>query len=534
MTTTDPTSPAGSAHERPWVDPQRGLTSSEVAERVAAGQVNDLPEAPSRTVGQIFRANLLTRFNFLMVGLAVVPMALGSPKDALFVLVVVANTIIGSAQELRAKRTLDRLSVLSAPKAHVVRDGNVAALAISALVLDDVIELRPGTEVPADAVVVRSDGLELDESLLTGESDTVGKGPGDDVLSGSFIAAGNGRAQVVKVGADAYAAKLAEQARRFTLVHSELMATINRIIQIVTWILVPVAVLQFVSSVYWSDSSLKEGLLGAVASVVGMVPEGLVLLTSVAFAVGVVRLARHRTLVQELPAIEVLARVDTICVDKTGTITEGALDLAAIVPIGPPDGDGDGGDGQPSRTPAKRSGAGDLSHAALGAIAAAEPDPNATMHAVREHTDGQAPDWSPTGRIPFSSARKWSAYSFAERGSWVIGAPELVLGDGFAAMRQAVDEHAAEGQRVLLLAHSDAPLAGEQLPQPLEPVSLVLFEDRIRADAPETLAYFAAQDVHLKVISGDNPTTVGAVARRAGLASEAAPIDARELPDRTG
>ena len=204
---------------------------------------------------------------------------------------------------------------------------------------------------------MRSDGLELDESLLTGESDTVGKGPGDDVLSGSFIAAGNGRAQVVKVGADAYAAKLAEQARRFTLVHSELMATINRIIQIVTWILVPVAVLQFVSSVYWSDSSLKEGLLGAVASVVGMVPEGLVLLTSVAFAVGVVRLAKHRTLVQELPAIEVLARVDTICVDKTGTITEGALDLAAIVPIGPPDGDGgstgDGDGDQPATRTAR-------------------------------------------------------------------------------------------------------------------------------------------------------------------------------------
>jgi cation-transporting ATPase E len=518
VTTTGQTSPADATPQRPPVDPDRGLTSAEVAERVAGGQVNDLPEAPSRTVGQIFRANLLTRFNFLMTALAVVPLALGEPRDALFLLVVVANVVIGTAQELRAKRTLDRLSLLSAPKAMVVRDGQTQELSISQLVLDDVIELKPGAEVPADAVIARSDGLELDESLLTGESDAVVKGPGDEVLSGSFVAAGNGRAQVAKVGADAYAAKLAEQARRFTLVRSELMATINRIIQIVTWILVPVAVLQFVSSVFWSDSSLQEGLLGAVASVVGMVPEGLVLLTSVAFAVGVVRLARQRTLVQELPAIEVLARVDTVCVDKTGTITEGALDLTGVEPVGARADSPSTGDGASS------------SENALDAIAAAEPDPNATMQAVRERSDRGSPGWTSTGRVPFSSARKWSAYSFDGEGSWVIGAPELVLGDAFDEVRPAVDQHAAAGRRVLLLARSDAPLDGEQLPEPLQPVSLVLFEDRIRADAPETLAYFAAQGVRLKVISGDNPTTVGAVAERAGLVTQATPVDARQLP----
>jgi cation-transporting ATPase E len=524
VTTTGPTPAADASARRPAIDPDRGLTSADVAERIADGRVNDLPEAPSRTVGQIFRANLLTRFNFLMVGLAVVPLALREPRDALFLLVVVANAFIGTAQELRAKRTLDQLSLLSAPKAIVVRDGAAGELAISQLVLDDVIELRPGAEVPADAIVARSDGLELDESLLTGESDSVVKEVGEEVLSGSFVAAGNGRAQVAKVGSDAYAAKLAEQARRFTLVRSELMATINRIIQIVTWVLVPVAVLQFVSSVYWSDASLKEGLLGAVASVVGMVPEGLVLLTSVAFAVGVVRLAQHRTLVQELPAIEVLARVDTVCVDKTGTITEGALDLTGLEAL----------DGSPAASDSARTERSERAERALAAIAAAEPDPNATMLAVREHSDGHAPGWTSTGRIPFSSARKWSAYSFAGEGSWVVGAPEFVLDDELPAVRAAVDRHAAAGRRVLLLARSDTPLDGDELPRPLEPVSLVLFEDRIRADAPETLAYFAGQGVQLKVISGDNPTTVGAVAQRAGLGSTAQPVDARGLPTETG
>ena len=364
-------------------------------------------------------------------------------------------------------------------------------------------------------MIVRSDGLELDESLLTGESDTVGKGPGNEVLSGSFVAAGNGRAQVVKVGADAYAAKLAEPARRFTLVRSELMATINRIIQIVTWILVPVAVLQFVSSVYWSDSSLKEGLLGAVASVVGMVPEGLVLLTSVAFAVGVVRLARHRTLVQELPAIEVLARVDTICVDKTGTITEGALDLTGIEPIGAPGRtsgvDGVSGTSDLGGDQRTDGDAADMSQAALGSIAAAEPDPNATMQAVREFTRRDATTWSSTGRIPFSSARKWSGTRSPRAASWVIGAPELVLGDGFEALRQRVDEHAALGRT------RAAPRRGRRTPRrraaaPTTGTDLASRPVRghIHADAPETLAYFAAQGVRLKVISGDNPTTVRA------------------------
>jgi cation-transporting ATPase E len=502
------------------VDLARGLDAAQVAERVAAGRVNDVPSAPSRTAREILRANLFTRFNALMTALVIVPLALGQPGDALFYGVVIANIVIGTAQELRAKRTLDRLSLLSAPRARVLRDGEVREVAVGELVLDDILDLRPGDQVVADAVVVSSDGMELDESLLTGEADPVVKDAGEDVLSGSFVAAGQGRVQVSKVGAEAYAVQLAEEARRFTLVRSELMSTINRIITIVTWILVPTAVLQLVSSVWLGDEAVRESIIGAVAGVVGMVPEGLVLLTSVAFAVGVVRLARRRTLVQELPAIEVLARVDTVCVDKTGTITEGALDLAEVAAL----------DGAPADRAAAPADAAE----ALAAIAAAEPSPNPTLQAVVS-AHGDAPGWTLTDRVPFSSARKWSGYAFDGHGAWVLGAPELVLPegpDGFGAIRPAVEAQARAGRRVLLLARADVgQFDGETLPAGLVPVALALFEDRIRSDAPDTLAFFAAQGVRLKVISGDNPVTVGAVARRAGLTSDAEPYDARDLPD---
>ncbi len=490
-------------------DPDRGLSAADVAERVRAGQVNQLPDSPSRTFTQILRGNVFTRFNALMTTLAAIVVLAGSPKDALFFFVVISNTLIGTIQELRAKQSLDRLAVLSAPRAKVVRDGEDADLAIADIVLDDVLDLRPGNQVPADGVMLVAANLEVDESLLTGEADPVLKQPGDDLLSGSFIVAGGGRAQVTKVGADAYAAKLAEEARRFTLVSSSLRNSVNRIITWVTWLMIPTSI-GLVISQHHSQPGWREALVFAAGGIVAMVPEGLVLLTSVAFAVGVIRLARRRTLVQELPAIEVLARVDVLCLDKTGTITEGTMEVAEV------------------RAMSDVTGA-DLD-AVLAAVAASDRDPNATQRALAERYP-DPPGWPVTATVPFSSARKWSAAGFDGHGTWVLGAPEMVMADAYGGdLRDDVDREADAGRRVLVLAHCDAPLNGDARPDGLRAMALVVLVDRIRPDAPETLRYFAQQDVTLKVISGDNPRTVAAVAARAGLARADHYIDARQLP----
>jgi cation-transporting ATPase E len=383
--------------------PGRGLSATEVAERVDRGLVNDVPSAPTRTIGQIVRSNLLTRFNLLLGSLLAVILVVGPLQDALFGLVIVANTAVGIVQELRAKRTLDRLEVVNAPRARVVRDGRAGELAVGQVVLDDVLEAAAGDQVVVDGEVLESAGLEVDESLLTGESEPVARRPGDRLLSGSFVAAGSGRYQATKVGREAYAVQLTEQARRFTLARSELRAGVDQILKYVTWALVPTAVLLFVSQLRL-EHGVRAGLSGAVAGTVAMVPEGLVLLTSVAFAVGVVRLGRRQVLVRELPAVETLARVDVICFDKTGTITAGDL---AVQGLEPPDGE---------------------AAAALGALAAADPNPNATLRAIGQAFP--APDgWRPEVAVPFSSARKWSGASFPGRGVYLLGAPEILLGD---------------------------------------------------------------------------------------------------------
>ena len=493
-------------------DAATGLSSTEVADRVSRGLTNNVPSAPTRSVGQIVRGNVITPINLIVAILAALVIVAGSPKDALFGGVIVANSVIGVVQELRAKRVLDQLRVVSAPKAHAVRDGEVRELQVQELVLDDVVELRTGAQVVADGLVLTHDNLEIDESLLTGEADPVVKADGDDVLSGSAVVAGTGRMVVTKVGAENYAAKLAEEARRFTLVNSPLRNDVNRIVRWVGYLIIPVGLLLASSQFLRRNDGWQQSIISTVAGLVGMVPEGLVLLTSVAFAVGVVRLARQRCLVQELPAIEVLARVDVLCVDKTGTITEGSMALADVQPL-------DGAD---------RAAVDDV----LTALAQLDPDPNATSRALQHAYSGPS-TWTATGRVPFSSARKWSGMSFADHGSWVLGAPENVLTSGYAGeLRETVESHASEGQRVLVLATADGSFtdgADANLPA-VTPVALVLLEDIVRADAPATLKYFAEQGVTVKVISGDNNVTVGAVARRAGLAGWQDNVNATTLP----
>lgn len=488
-----------------------GLTGAEVRERVARGEVNDVPAAPSRTVAQIVRANVLTRFNALLGALLVVILIVGPLQDALFGLVLIANSGIGILQELRAKRTLDRLAVLSAPRARVVRERVVRELPVSAVVLDDVLEFRPGDQVVVDGEVLEAQGLEIDESLVSGEADPVEKSPGDQVLSGSFVAAGGGRYRATRVGRAAYAARLAEEARRFTLTRSELRAGVDTILRIVTWAIVPTGALLFASQLR-SNANLHDALRGSVAGTVAMVPEGLVLLTSVAFAVGVVRLARRRVLAQELPAVEVLARVDVLCMDKTGTLTEGRLVLERVEVLA---------EGQPYAD-------------ALAALAASDPHPNATLRAIGAAFPCVLEGWEADGVVPFSSARRWSAASFGHRGTWVLGAPD-VLATGASPelerVRSVVASLAEAGRRVVLLSRTERPLDGERLPEGLVPSAAVVLGDRVRASAADTLAYFAKQGVAVKVMSGDHPGTVAAIAARLGAEGADSPLDARELPE---
>jgi cation-transporting ATPase E len=426
--------------------------------------------------------------------------------------VIVANSVIGVVQELRAKRVLDQLSVVNAPRAHVVRDGQVREVQVHELVLDDVVELRAGAQVVADGTVLVDENLEIDESLLTGEADPVVKQQGDEVLSGSAVVAGTGRVRITKVGAENYAAKLAEEARRFTLVNSPLRNDVNRI---VTWVGLPdhpgrPAARQ--QPVLRRDEGWQDAIISTVAGLVGMVPEGLVLLTSVAFAVGVVRLAGQRCLVQELPAIEVLARVDVLCADKTGTITEGSLALADV----------EARCGRPTSNAAR-------STTCSRRWPASTPTPTPPARALADHYPND-PHWSMTARTPFSSGRKWSSMTFDDHGrAWVLGAPENVLGD-------AVVGRSAPHRRTARRRGRAGPGAGSRRGRrrvpaaDVRPIGLVLLEDVVRDDAPDTLRFFADQGVTVKVISGDNNVTVGAVARRAGLEQWELNVNAQTLP----
>jgi cation-transporting ATPase E len=490
------------------VDPARGLSDGEVAARVARGDVNIVPTGPSRTVAQIVAANVFTRFNAILGGMLAIILVVGPFQDALFGVVLVGNALIGIVQELRAKRTLDRLTVLTAPKARVVRDGEVREVPAGAIVRDDVVDAPSGSQILVDGSVLSAHGLEVDESLLTGEAEPVEKDPGDRVLSGSFVVAGSGRYRATDVGAHAYAIRLAKDARRFTLTRSELRDGINRILLYVTIAIVPTAVLLFGSQLN-TRHSWRDAVAGAVAGTVAMVPEGLVLLTSVAFAVAIVRLADRRVLVQELAAVEGLARVDVLCIDKTGTLTEGRLTLDRIERV-------DGTDPQP----------------VLAAMAAADPAPNATMRAIGDALPEPPPGWDAGEQVPFSSGRKWSAAAFGPNGSWVLGAPDVLLGP-VDDLRERLQEAAAEGGRVVLLARADH-LSGDRLPDHLEPIAAIRLADRVRSDARDTLRYFADQDVSVKVISGDHPATVGAIAGSLGLARAEEPVDVRDLADDDG
>ncbi|MEV4866989.1 cation-translocating P-type ATPase [Streptomyces ossamyceticus] len=488
----------------------RGLTAAEVAERVARGEVNDVPVRSSRSLVDIVRANVFTRFNAIIGVLWLIMLFVAPIQDSLFGFVILANTGIGIVQEWRAKKTLDSLAVIGEAKPTVRRDGVAAVVGTSEIVLGDLIEIGPGDKIVVDGACVETDGLEIDESLLTGEADPVVKHPGDPVMSGSFVVAGGGAFTATKVGREAYAAQLAEEASRFTLVHSELRSGISTILKYVTWMMVPTAIGLIISQLVVKENGFRDSVARTVGGIVPMVPEGLVLLTSVAFAIGVIRLGRKQCLVQELPAIEGLARVDTVCLDKTGTLTEGGMDVTGLRPL-------NGSDEAYVRK-------------VLGALGESDPRPNASLKAIIDaYPDSE--DWRCTEALPFSSARKYSGARLSEgdgqSSAWLLGAPDVLLPDDDPALTET-ERLNEEGLRVLLLVRVTRELDDPEVARDAHPTALVVLEQRLRPDAADTLRYFDEQNVRAKVISGDNAVSVGAVAGKLGLTGVV--VDARRLP----
>ena len=493
-------------------DPQLGLTRDQVEARLSAGWSNDPGESPSKSERQIIQENCLTFFNLIFLILAVLLVIAGSYKNMMFLVIAIANTAIGTFQEIRSKRAVDRLTLVAEQPVKAIRDGVRTEVRPSRLVRDDIIELSAGDQICADAVV-RSGEMQVNESLITGEADAIVKGPGDTLKSGSFVVAGRARAQLTQVGPDAYAAKLSAGAKKNVhATESEMMRSLDRLIRVVGFALIPVGCVLFYRQFQMLGMDFQTSTESTVAALIGMIPEGLYLLTSVAMAVSAMKLAQQKVLVQDMNCIETLARVDVLCVDKTGTITEPKMEVQDVIPLD-----------QQKDSPEQLE-------AVLAALYSGVEPENDTGRAMAE-VFARKTDWQCLSRIPFNSQTKWSAAVFAGQGAFVVGAPEFILGPRYESIRQTVEPWSSLGCRVLLVAQYDgAPGQNTPLdPDRVRPMALALLSNRIRTTAPATFRFFAQEGVSIRVISGDNPVTVSEVARRAGIEGADRYVDASTL-----
>ena len=558
-----------------------GLTNEEVQERIAQGQVNNNENPNTRTYKQIILENTLTFFNFLNLVLLVLVLLVGSYKNSMFVGIIFINTVIGIIQEIRAKKTIDKLAILTESKTVVLREGKKWKISTEKLVVDDLIFLKAGEQVPADAKILEGN-LEVNESLLTGEADNLPKNPGDELFSGSFVTAGQACCQIIHVGSDNYASRITSEAKEFKRHNSELRNSLNAILKVISIIIVPLGAMLFYKQYYFVGDSIRDSVVNMVAAVLGMIPEGLVLLTSVALTLGALKLAQKKTLVQELYCIETLARVDTLCLDKTGTITEGTMCVESVEsypPVyeeisdetsgnktEPGEWNNDGTkssdliegsaaaeasavsaaeaiakeDGSSILLPQEESETGaekrrqedtakirEIEHI-MGNLLSVLKDQNATADALRARFK-VVQDMELDHVIPFSSDRKYSGAAFKDAGTYLMGAAQFLFPEGNPELMEYCGSFAEEGLRVLVVAHSENVNEGTEIPEELEPVGLLLLTDVIRAEAPDTLAYFESQGVDLKVISGDDPVTVSAIAKRAGLKNAEQYVDATTI-----
>lgn len=531
-----------------------GLTNEQVQERIAEGKVNFNENPNTRTYKQIVKENTLTFFNFLNAVLLVLVLFVGSYKNSMFVGIIIINTVIGIIQEIRAKKTIDKLAILTESKAVVLRDGKKWSISTEKLVLDDLIYLKTGEQIPADCRIIEGN-LEVNESLLTGEADNLGKGEGDELFSGSFVTAGEACCQIIHVGKDNYASQITSEAKEFKRHNSELRNSLNAILKVISIIIVPLGLLLFYKQFYIAGDSVKDSVVSTVAAVLGMIPEGLVLLTSVALTLGALTLAKKKTLVQELYCIETLARVDTLCLDKTGTITEGTMCVERVDVYDPNWRESELAEtvleedtavlaedetleegvaekeiseknlpevSEPEKESEKEIGR------IMGNLMAVLKDQNATADALRKYFAVKK-DMVPTNVIPFSSDRKYSGASFKEQGTYLMGAAQFLFPEGDEALVEKCGQYAEQGFRVLVLAHSPNESVGTELPSGLVPEALLILTDVIRKEAPDTLRFFDSQGVDLKVISGDDPVTVASIAKRAGLKNAEQYVDATTI-----
>lgn len=491
-------------------DIRYGLNSDQVNEYFENGWSNEPVEPPSKTVPEIIKSNLFTYFNLVFAVLAALLILAGSFRNLTFLPVILANLFIGIIQEIRAKNTLDKLSVLNAPKALVVREGRQFSIPAEELVLDDIVIFKAGNQICADAIVVDGE-VSVNESLLTGESDEISKKPGDELMSGSFIVSGECYARLDKVGEDSYISKLTLEAKAMNSEEqSEMIRVLDKLVGVVGILIIPIGLLLFGQQFFFSGASFSKSITSMVAAVIGMIPEGLYLLASVALVVSVMRLASKKVLVHDMKCIETLARVNVLCVDKTGTITENTMEVNGEIPM-------DGYDSQ-SMAPLKQI---------ISDFASAMSSDNITMKAMKDYFN------KPSGRkavsvIPFSSQFKYSGAAF-EDGSYVLGAPEFVLREDYDNYREQIEQYSSEGYRVLVFGIYDGVIDGKALTGKVTPLGLVFLSNPIRKEAPETFKYFENQGVEIKVISGDNPVTVSQVALQAGIANADNYIDASTL-----
>lgn len=491
-------------------DPNLGLDAGQVNERVRGGCANTPVNPPSKSVGQIVCSNVLTYFNLIFFILAAFIIAVGSWRNLTFMGIVLANIAIGIIQELRSKKMLDKLNIISAPKATVIREGRQLTIDTAETVRDDIVVFSTGNQIYADAVVV-SGSCQVNEALITGEADEVPKDVGDELLSGSFVVSGSCRARLTAVGADSFVSRLTLEAKKAKKPQmSEMMQSLTRLVKWIGFIVIPFGVILAIKEIVWLDRDVTTGVTSTVAALIGMIPEGLYLLTSLALVAGVMRLAKQKTLAHDMECIETLARVDTLCVDKTGTITENKMAVEGVVPLCEEQVD----------EPAIR--------ALMTDYGNASPDDNDTMAALRQYFTGDTRRQA-LATLPFTSAKKYGGVSFDRGEAYLLGAPEILLKERYADYEAQIGAYASKGCRVLLLAHYSGEVTDETLDGDLLPLALVLLSNKIRDEAPDTFRYFREQGVTVKVISGDNPATVAEVARRAEIPNAEKFIDARTL-----
>ncbi|MDR1754532.1 MAG: HAD-IC family P-type ATPase [Eubacterium sp.] len=497
------------------MDLDLGLRHFEVEQRIKSGLTNDSSVPKSKTVWQIIRDNTFTFFNLLNVLLALLVIIYGESRNALFMVIILINTTMGIAQEVRAKRVIDKLSLISAPKARVIRDGIARDIAVNDIVLGDLTVLSAGMQICADAAVLSGE-CEVNESIITGESDHVNKKRGDELLSGSFVVSGSVMAQVIRVGDKSFAAKITNGVKYHKRPKSQIMSSMNKLIKIIALCIVPIGLILMYKSIFMLGEETSDAISSTVAALIGMIPEGLMLLISVVFSISAVRLAGHKALVQDMHCIETLARVDTLCLDKTGTITTGKMSVNEVIHL----------ERETEKATLKK---------AMTNVMAALPDENPTAFCLREYFSEEKPDegWIPTQIVPFSSSRKWSGVCFGGKGSYIIGAPEFIFqhesGGLPSEIAKIINSCAVSGGRIIMLAGSYLPLDGKNLPQAIKPLALFVISETIRKEAHETLKYFREQGVELKIISGDNPLTVSGIAGRAGLPDFGSNIDMSDI-----